>query len=132
MKRIDKPLLPFLGRYCTNTLVFILFSFLLVLTGIVLSIILFTYFNTLSVVESNSNLNERIFIVTSSHENRTREIPLENQKMLNNLTAIANTNVELNRASLSNQEILTDILHELQQRPHGQGLGAGRHGNNTS
>lgn len=83
---------PFLGinKISINILLLILFSILIIFMGASISILLFTYTNTIKLVESNQN--EILINKELNHEiiNNTREIPLQNRMMLEDLTTVVN------------------------------------------
>lgn len=77
-----------INRIPTNVLLLVIFSVLLVFIGALTSILLFTYTNSQRLLESNQEyillnkkLNDQII-------NNTREIPLQNRAMLEDLTTI--------------------------------------------
>lgn len=80
--------LPNIDKTPANVLLLILFSILLIFMGALTSIVLFTYQNTINIVENN----QRQILINKDLNNviinNTREIPLQNRAMLRDLTAI--------------------------------------------
>lgn len=108
--RTSRNLFVNINRIPTNVLLLILFSILLIFVGALTSIVLFTYTNTINL--SNEN-NEQIRINKELNNviiNNTREVPLQNKAMLEDLTTI----VEFLGANF-NQSFIDGIYEERAQ-----------------
>ena len=87
--------LGYLNRFCTNALLLILFSILIIFLGALTSMLLFTYQNTLKIVEQNNQVatdNNQIAlqnqVINQETLNLTREVPLQNRKILEDVQGI--------------------------------------------
>jgi amino acid transporter len=69
----------------TNTLLVLLFSILIIFLGALTSIVLFTYQNSIQLVESNRDIIEENVRLNLIGINETREIPLQNLELLQNI-----------------------------------------------
>jgi hypothetical protein len=78
------------GRISGNFLLLILFTILIIFMGALTSILLFTYNATTHIIQDNQR---NIFINKQLNEeiiDNTREIPLQNRMLLENLSSVVN------------------------------------------
>lgn len=101
----------FLSRFCTNSLLFVFFTILIVMSGIGI-------FITNAAIQQNTILNHELIEAIKSHEERTgviaRLVPAQNQEILKNLT---NTLLENREIVLKHNDLLVDINETLAKLP---------------
>jgi amino acid transporter len=80
----------------TNILLVLVFSILVIFLGALTSIVLFTYQNSLKILEVNNDIVEENNRLNYIQINQTREIPLQNLKLLQNINETQNGLIGLN------------------------------------